>query len=118
MSEEADNWVDQAGGRKHAAESGSANIEHDRETLREEDVEKIERETDRINELTAQGLELLERETEDRKRQETAKAARALKVALIDAAVDHVRAGYEATRSSESESRLTRQFVDQIGRRK
>ena len=115
--DEADTLRDRAAVRKHAAESRVANIEHDREALKEEYVEKVERETIRIKEHTAQSLELLERETEDRKRQETAKAARALKVALIDAAVDHVRAGYEATRSSESESRLTRQFVDQIGKR-
>ena len=115
--DEADTLRDRAAVRKHAAESQLANIEHDRARLREEYAEKIERETARIDELTAQSLELLARETEDRKRQETAKAARALKVALIDAAVDHVCVRYEATRSSESESRLTRQFVDQIGKR-
>lgn len=115
--DEADALRDRAAVRKHAAESRLANIEHDQDALKEETVEKIERETVAIKEHTVQSLELLKRETEDRKRQETAKAARALKVALIDAALDHVRKGYEATRSSETESKLTHQFVDQIGKR-
>lgn len=115
--DEADTLRDRAAVRKHAAESRLANIEHNRERLREEYAEKTERENTLIKEHTAQSLELLARETEDRKRQETAKAARALKMALIDAALDHVRTGYEATRSSESESKLTDQFVDQIGQR-
>lgn len=115
--DEADSLRDRAAVRKHAAESKLANTGHDREALREETVEKIERETAAIKEHTGQSLELLKRETEDRKRQETAKAAYALKAALIDAAIDQVRKDYEATRSSETESRFTHQFVEQIGKR-
>lgn len=104
-------------GRKAQAAAQLDGIGEERDRMTEDVAKRLEIERAQVEENTAQGMALLERETEDRKRYAEQHARQALKETLVDAAIGNVAKSYESRRTSASESRLIDGFLDELGQR-
>ena len=106
-----------ADGRLELAESGLAGLDGERALLETETNDQLNQELEKIAAQSEQSAALLQKETEDRKRQEELLAQRALKEALVEESMKILVERYAATRSPEQESALIDQFANQLGKR-
>ncbi len=77
--------------------------------------ERIDDDSERIQGTTQHALELLERETEDRKRYEELLAAHQVKEALVETSIALLREQYIAERNTGQESASIDGFLSQLG---
>lgn len=100
--------------RRLAADNKLGGVKDEAKRIDEEMRQRIAREKSHIEENTGQSVELLDRETQDRKRNEELIAERALKRELMDAAITLFVRDYRSRQSAEQESVLVQQFADQL----
>ncbi len=103
--------------RKAQANAQLEGIGEVRDRMADDVAKRLEVERAHVKESTAQGMALLARETEDRKRHAELSARHALKETLVDEALGIVAQRYESHRSSASESQMIDGFLNELGQR-
>lgn len=114
--EESDEDRRAAAERKSAAQRKLAGLEVEGMKMDESIRERTAKEKQRIEENTASALALLEKETEDRHRQEELLARQAMKEELVEQAIAMITERYLEKRSAETESQRIDEFIEDLGR--
>ena len=100
--------------RKRGAQEKVALLPHEKEQTIHGTQERIVQEEARIEDLTRFTIEQVDRETEDRKREEEHAAIRLLKEELVDAAIERLVQRHKARISPGAEAAQIDQFIRDV----
>ncbi len=104
--------------RKAEADGKLAQIEEEHTKLERQVADRIEEETAQIEASTENTLDLLQREADDRRRQEALLARRRVKAMLVDEAIAMLERQLCESPEPDQDAALIDQFVSELGNRR
>jgi F0F1-type ATP synthase membrane subunit b/b' len=96
--------------RRHGAEDKLARLSGEEQQIAAATEERLAKEMAELDEANQRGLEIMQRELEDRKRDEEKAAAMRVKEELVNQAIAKLIDDYKAKDSAEQQARLVEEF--------